>query len=62
MKFQLYKQVALTRDILEHGLRRGDVSGRTGLSCRGLRSYGLPRLSDGVHTEVLQQVSIVREP
>ena len=26
MKFQLYKQVALTRDIPEDGLRKGDVA------------------------------------
>jgi hypothetical protein len=43
MKFQLYKQVVLMRHILEHGLRRGDVSGRTGLSCRSLRSRGVPQ-------------------
>ena len=54
MKLHLYKQVVLMRDVLEDGLRRGDVSGRTGLSCRGLRSRGLPQLSDGVHADVLQ--------
>ena len=43
MKLQLYKQVVLMRDILEDGFRKGDVSGRTGLSCRGLRSRGLPQ-------------------
>jgi hypothetical protein len=26
MKFQLYKQVALTRDIPEDGLRKGDIA------------------------------------